>query len=149
MKVSRTVAYALHAMLQLAQTDSENPVPCSQLACEGKMPERFLLQILRNLVTHNLLLSTRGVDGGYTLIHPPEEITLMDILDAFENGGKPRCTAVDARAALEMAIGIRESHRRGFTRVDLPLEDRALGILSAEVHGDELPARVRRMQANQ
>jgi Rrf2 family protein len=72
-------------MLQLAQTDSENPVPCSQLACEGKMPERFLLQILRNLVTHNLLLSTRGVDGGYTLIHPPEEITLMDILDAFEN----------------------------------------------------------------
>ena len=85
MKVSRTVAYALHAMLQLAQTDSKTPVPCSQLACEGKMPERFLLQILRNLVTHDLLLSTRGVDGGYTLLHRPEEITLIDVLDAFDN----------------------------------------------------------------
>ena len=85
MKVSRTVAYALHAMLQLARTDSETPVPCSPLACEGKMPERFLLQILRNLVTHNLLLSTRGVDGGYTLTHRPEEITLMDVLDVFDN----------------------------------------------------------------
>jgi Rrf2 family protein len=72
-------------MFQLARTDSETPVPCSQLACEGKMPERFLLQILRNLVTHNLLLSTRGVDGGYTLTHRPEEITLMDVLDAFDN----------------------------------------------------------------
>jgi Rrf2 family protein len=72
-------------MLQLARTNSETPVPCSQLACEGKMPERFLLQILRNLVTHNLLLSTRGVDGGYTLTHRPEEITVMDVLDAFDN----------------------------------------------------------------
>ncbi len=99
MKVSRTVAYALHAMLQLARTDSETPVPCSQLACEGKMPERFLLQILRNLVTHNLLLSTRGVDGGYTLTHRPEEITLMDVLDAFDNSLIPTVPTLAALPA--------------------------------------------------
>ncbi len=65
MKFSRTVSYALQATLQLAQEDRAAPVPCSQLAAEGKMPERFLLQILRNLVTHGILRSTRGVDGGY------------------------------------------------------------------------------------
>ena len=65
MKLSRTVAYAVRATLQLAQLEADGPVPCSKLANEGKMPERFLLQILRNLVTHGILRSTRGVDGGY------------------------------------------------------------------------------------
>ena len=49
------------------------------------MPERFLLQILRSLVTHGLLRSTRGVDGGYVLSRPASEINLMDIFDAFDN----------------------------------------------------------------
>ncbi len=48
------------------------------------MPERFLLQILRNLVTHGILRSTRGVDGGYTLTRPPEEISLLEVIEAIE-----------------------------------------------------------------
>lgn len=48
------------------------------------MPERFLLQILRNLVTHGILRSTRGVDGGYALTRPPENISLLDVIEAIE-----------------------------------------------------------------
>jgi len=48
------------------------------------MPERFLLQILRNLVTHGILRSSRGVDGGYTLIKAPEDVSLLDIIEAIE-----------------------------------------------------------------
>lgn len=84
MKLSRTVAYALQATLQLAQTDSKEPTPCSQLAAEGQMPERFLLQILRNLVTHGILRSTRGVDGGYTLIRSPEDVSLLEVIEAID-----------------------------------------------------------------
>ncbi|HWB00312.1 MAG TPA: Rrf2 family transcriptional regulator, partial [Pirellulales bacterium] len=61
MKISRTVTYAVQAVLQLARADGSRPVPCSQLASQGQMPERFLLQILRSLVTHGILQSTRGV----------------------------------------------------------------------------------------
>ena len=43
MKLSRTVSYAVRATLQLAQNGSSAPVPCSKLASEGEMPERFLL----------------------------------------------------------------------------------------------------------
>ncbi len=92
MKLSRTVAYAVRATLQLARSDSTSPVPCSQLASEGKMPERFLLQILRNLVTHGILRSTRGVDGGYSLVRPPHEISLLEVIEAIEgplNTGEP------------------------------------------------------------
>lgn len=48
------------------------------------MPERFLLQILRNLVNHGILRSTRGVDGGYALTRPPEKVTLLDLIEAIE-----------------------------------------------------------------
>src|ERR1700680_2225111 len=84
MKLSRTVAYAIHATLQLAQSKSGVPVPCSRLATEGHMPERFLLQILRHLVTHGILHSTRGVDGGYALERKPEEISLLDVIEAID-----------------------------------------------------------------
>src|SRR5208282_473426 len=78
------VAYAIQACLQLAQADSQQPVPCSQLAADGRMPERFLLQILRHLVTHGILHSTRGVEGGYTLDRPPEKISLLQLIEAID-----------------------------------------------------------------
>ena len=84
MKLSRTVAYAVQATLQLAKSGSNLPVPCSQLASDGKMPERFLLQILRNLVTHGILRSTRGVDGGYMLVRPPDEVSLLEVIEAID-----------------------------------------------------------------
>jgi Rrf2 family protein len=84
MKLSRTVSYALQATLQLAEAGTEHPVPCSRLAADGKMPERFLLQILRNLVAHGVLESTRGVDGGYTLRLSPNDVSLLDIIEAVD-----------------------------------------------------------------
>jgi Rrf2 family protein len=84
MKLSRTVSYAVQATIQLAKNNSTVPVPCSQLAAEGNMPERFLLQILRNLVTHGILRSTRGVDGGYALVRAPEDVSLLEVIEAIE-----------------------------------------------------------------
>jgi Rrf2 family protein len=48
------------------------------------MPERFLLQILRNLVAHGILSSTRGVEGGYTLERAAEEISLLELIEAID-----------------------------------------------------------------
>jgi len=90
MKMSRTVAYAVQAVLQLARSEPGVPVPCGRLASEGKMPERFLLQILRTLVAHGVLSSTRGVDGGYVLQRPPEEMSLLDVIEAID--GPMICT---------------------------------------------------------
>lgn len=84
MKLSRTVAYALKAMAALASQAQESPVCCKQLAEGGDMPERFLLQILRTLVTHGLLTSVRGVYGGYCLARDPADITLLEIVEAID-----------------------------------------------------------------
>ena len=71
---------------------------------------------------------------------------IADLVDAIETGSPPRCSAEDGRKALEIAIALRESHRQGGRRVDLPLADRSLQILSVEIGGDAVPARVRRLQ---
>ncbi len=81
------------------------------------MPERFLLQILRNLVAHGILESTRGVEGGYTLDRPAEKITLLDVIEAIDgplaaalpiNGG----LASETRTKLEDVLTAVTEHMR-------------------------------------
>ncbi len=125
MRLSRTVAYALHATLQLARSETGLPVPCNRLAAAGAMPERFLLQILRNLVNHNIVRSTRGVDGGYMLGRSPAEISLLDVIEAVDG---PLAAALPvhqglpegARRRLECALfEVNEVARRGLQAVKL------------------------------
>ena len=68
---------------------------------------------------------------------------IEDLADCIESGGEPSCSGLDGRAALEVAIAMRESHRAGGVKVDLPIEDRSLKILSSEIQGDETPRRFR------
>jgi len=73
---------------------------------------------------------------------------VADIIAAIETGQPPKCAGEDGRHALEVAIALRESHRRGGIKVNLPLEDRKLRILASESLHDEVPARIRRQQAS-
>ncbi len=70
-----------------------------------------------------------------------------DLIDAAENNRPPLCSGEDGRAALEVAIALRESHRKGNVRVDLPMADRTLKILSQETPEDHTPVRIRQLQA--
>jgi Rrf2 family protein len=138
MKISRTIAYAVHATLELAYTEGNRPIPCRELADRGKMPDRFLLQILRTLVNHGILESTRGVDGGYRLSRAPDKITLLDIVDAFENSLDP--TLPDLRGipgnvrkklltTLELTASAAREELRKLTVDDL----RHVGVIRPEV----------------
>ena len=126
MKLSRTAAYALQAILLLARSDSrEAPIPCSRLAAEGKMPERFLLQILRSLVTHGILESARGVDGGYRLGRSPEDVSLLDVIEAVDGPVTPSLPVHEglpeqAKTRLRSLLaGITEHARRELMSVKL------------------------------
>ena len=89
MRLSRASTYAILATVQLTESTSSPPVPCSQLSKLGDMPERFLLQVLRSLVNEGLLKSTRGVDGGYRLAKPLSQISLLDIVEAIDGPVQP------------------------------------------------------------
>ena len=95
MKLSRTASYAVQAALHLAQSKTDSPVPCSRIAADGQMPERFLLQVLRTLVTKEILHSTRGVDGGYMLEREPGDISLLEVIEAIDGPMAAKLPPVD------------------------------------------------------
>ena len=125
MKMSRTVEYAVQAMLQLAEHEPGVPIPCSRLAAAGQMPERFLLQILRNLVTHGILASTRGVEGGYTLERPADQISLLEVIEAIDGPLGGALTAVKGlppetqQRLLAVLQKVTEQARRSLSEVKL------------------------------
>jgi Rrf2 family protein len=94
LRISRAATYGLLAAIQLSESSSAPPIPCSQLAKLGDMPERFLLQVLRTLVNQGLLRSTRGVDGGYRLTRPLSQISLLDIVEATDGPIHPELPQV-------------------------------------------------------
>ena len=84
MKLSQTAAYAFHAALRLAGNPKASFIPCNKLAELGKMPERFLLQILRDLAKKGILESTRGGKGGFMLARRPDEISVLEVIEAVD-----------------------------------------------------------------
>ena len=84
MRLTRTAGYGISALLQLAKMDGGMPVSCTRLAENRKLPERFLLQVMRRLVTHGILRSTRGIEGGYTFLKKPDDVSLLDVIEAID-----------------------------------------------------------------
>jgi hypothetical protein len=72
---------------------------------------------------------------------------VKDTIACLETGKEPNCSGDMGRHLLEIAVAVRESHRRGNARVDLPLADRSLGIRSAETLRGETPQALRGGQA--
>ncbi|MGH2952391.1 MAG: RrF2 family transcriptional regulator [Solirubrobacterales bacterium] len=75
--------YAVVAMAELARSGAR-PVPIAQVAERREMPVQFLEQLFSTLRRDGLLLSQRGVKGGYTLARPPEEITVLEVVQALD-----------------------------------------------------------------
>lgn len=84
MKLSRSVTYAVRALLEMAQKDGDEPLRGNQLAAVGGMPPKFLQQILRTLVVRGILRSSRGPDGGYTFSRGIQDISLLEIIEAID-----------------------------------------------------------------
>lgn len=71
------------------------------------------------------------------------EIIIADLVQCLDAGDSPRCAGEDGLKALEIALALRASHDQGGIRVNLPLADRGLGLLSDESRHDDTPALIR------
>jgi len=84
MKLTRASSYALHAVAYMAQQKTDRPVASHKIAQERGIPERFLLKVLKPLVTARVLTSIKGPNGGYRLARPATDITMLEIVEAVE-----------------------------------------------------------------
>jgi Rrf2 family protein len=117
MKIYAKTEYACIAMLELAsEYGSGEPVPIRLMAQKHDVPARFLVQILLQLKGAGLVTSTRGAAGGYHLIHPPEDVSLGQVMDVIEGSSSSRPSASPDSPAVkalmeawqEVAIEVRE-----------------------------------------
>jgi len=75
--------YAVVALAELARSGSA-PVPIGQVAERRGIPVQFLEQLFSTLRRAGILVSHRGAKGGYTLARPPDEITVLEVVQALD-----------------------------------------------------------------
>lgn len=80
MKLSKKAEYALRALSIMAARPPCSSIQIQELANLGRIPVKFLEQILLILKRSNLLKSKRGAGGGYQLNRAAHEITLADVI---------------------------------------------------------------------
>jgi Rrf2 family protein len=83
MRVSAKADYALRAVIELAAS-ADGPVKGEKIAQAQEIPLKFLENILGDLRHAGIVRSQRGVEGGYWLARPAEEITVAEVVRAVE-----------------------------------------------------------------
>lgn len=71
------------ALTILAREYGRSAVPMSRISDEQNVPIRFLEGIFLQLRNEGMLVSERGVSGGYRLARPPQEIKVLDVILAM------------------------------------------------------------------
>lgn len=81
--LSQTVEYALRAVVQLASV-APAVSTTSDLAVITQVPPAYLAKVLQALVKAGIVTSHRGAHGGVSLGHSPDELTILDIVNATD-----------------------------------------------------------------
>jgi len=81
--LTQTVEYALRAVVCLANHAPE-PQTNEALADVTQVPAPYLAKIMHGLNRAGLVQSQRGRNGGFTLTRNPDEIPLLDVVNAVE-----------------------------------------------------------------
>jgi len=98
MRLTTKGRFAVTAMIDLGLRQSNGPVTLAAISQRQQISLSYLEQLFGKLRRHELVESTRGPGGGYTLARNPSEITVADIItsvdepiDATQCGGKENC----------------------------------------------------------
>lgn len=81
--ISRTAEYALRAIVCLADQKGE-ALTTQQIAELTRVPAGYLSKVLQALGRAELVVSQRGLHGGFTLGPSPEETTVLDVINAVD-----------------------------------------------------------------
>jgi Rrf2 family transcriptional regulator, cysteine metabolism repressor len=102
-KLSVKSDYAARAVLGLARHYAEgSSVRVDDLAAEQGIPPNYLVQILIELKSQQIVKSQRGKEGGYLLARSPAEITFGDVLRCIHGEVFDSPALNDAKCPIEL-----------------------------------------------
>jgi Rrf2 family protein len=82
--ISMTAEYALRAAVLLAQRHGQ-ALTTRDIADVTKIPAGYVSKILQAMVRNRLVLSQRGVGGGFKLARHPDQISVLDVFAAVDS----------------------------------------------------------------
>jgi Rrf2 family protein len=84
LRINRQTDYAVRVILSLAQRDEATRLSSAEIQREMLIPKSFMGRIVAQLAQAGLVTTFTGRDGGLQLQRPASQITLKDIVEAFE-----------------------------------------------------------------
>ncbi len=89
MKFSTRTRYGLRFLIYLANESGDRYVQLGEVSEKEEISQKYLEQIVRLLKPSGVLLSARGVSGGYQLAKRPEEVNLETLIKYLEGDLAP------------------------------------------------------------
>ncbi len=84
MQITRQADYALRAVIFLARMEGDEKASTSAIAEKQKIPPSFLAKIVSQLSLAGLIQTSRGARGGVSLAKKPEDISVLDVIEAID-----------------------------------------------------------------
>ena len=108
MQITRQADYAVRAVLHLARMGNNKRAATSTVAEQQHIPPSFLAKIISQLSAAGVLHTSRGAHGGVTLARGPEDISLLEVVEAIDGPIQlNQCVGVDGVCTFEKGCPIR------------------------------------------
>ena len=82
--ISQGAQYAISAIIALSKQPEGQTVSAADLAKPLNCPAAYLSQVLSKLKPSGIIQSQRGLKGGVYLAKAPQEISLLDVIEAID-----------------------------------------------------------------
>jgi Rrf2 family protein len=104
LKLQKNTRLALYSVLEFAARPDEH-VPASEVAQSYGESVHHLAKVLSELARAGIVEAVRGVGGGYRFVANPRRLTLLDVIELFEDPSGEAPRAGDAVSAVDRALG--------------------------------------------
>jgi FeS assembly SUF system regulator len=101
-RLSKLTDYGILLMTQIARHPERAVHTARDLAAETQVPPPTVSKILKLLSTGGLLVSHRGIKGGYSLMRMPQEISIGQVITVLEGPiGVTECGSMPGSCDME------------------------------------------------
>jgi Rrf2 family protein len=104
LKLSRKTLLALEAVIDIAFNARPEPVQAKEITARQGVPQRYLEQVMQQLVRAGILKGVRGPRGGYRLARERRRISVGDVVRVAESIEDAEEEKAEARSDLGRRI---------------------------------------------
>jgi len=141
-KFNTKVRYGIRAMLEISFADPNEGILQKDIAVNQEISVKYLDSIISHLKIAGLITSVSGKKSGYRITRSPDEITMLDIFEAFEPGmmvnecinqnfdctRRKICSVFDFWSGLNVVIS---DYFRNYTLADMQLNEKMIKAASS------------------